>query len=99
MEINLKMFCSIMEHGISSYLDAVLVVTLDCGRFSVPKPSFLINLLSQTASHVVFARALHSDSYDDLDVTLCFFEVHAIGVLSIVNIYIPVDLHSSVSSS
>ena len=60
--------------------------------FLSQKPRSQINLLNQMASQVVFAYALYSDLHDDLDIMLCFFELHDIGVLPMVNMYAPVDL-------
>ena len=58
-------------------------------------PSSFANLCSHIASHVHLAKALYSDSYDDLDVEFFFFEDQEIGFEPLMNMYVLVDDLSS----
>ena len=44
------------------------------------KPSSFASLFNQMALQVHLARALYSDSQEDLEVEFCFLEDHEIGV-------------------
>ena len=50
-------------------------------------PSSFASLCSYIASHVHLAKALYSDSHEDLDVDFYFFEDQEIGVELFMNIY------------
>ena len=54
------------------------------GREAV-NPSSFSSLCNQIASQVHLARALYSDSHEDLDVEFCLLDDHEIGVEPEVN--------------
>ena len=61
----------------------------------VLKPSSFCSLRSQIVSQVHLARALYSDSHEDLEVEFYFFEDQEIGMDPLVNKYALVDVLSS----
>ena len=59
------------------------------------KPDSFSSLRNQMASHVHLAKVLYSDSQEDLEVELCFFEDQEMGVEPFVNRYPLVEVLSS----
>jgi len=74
--INLNVFGSLMEHGISAMCIALLLSPYSLmGRFG-GKPIYVNKSLIQTSSNVTFTIALYSDFALDPETTLCFLFFH-----------------------